>query len=354
MLTGGVTRGAEYAGWPAASPPPSSPVGRWAGAGFRRQDGFQICSAEMIGDSTTDHATSHSWRERDMADILILGPRKIDPDGVIRMLRDAPSLEQLDDSDRVVVDLRGTEFIDPFGLAVIWTLLRHAGQSAPPQVLLPVRDGTANYLAASRVIEALPMAVSCLPELPDISFRSSSRTIVMGATEVQDDESLQSVRDHYREMLRQQLACTQEYADAFGATVSELCQNILDHSDDPYGGIALAQRYRRKYDGVQFVVLAVADAGIGIRRSLNSKYREPFSEDAVAIQAALQPDYTARQGTGGLGLPRVLQVSREYGGRVDVWSGNASVRKQANGRDQVHSGDVALPGTQLCVSLYCT
>jgi anti-sigma regulatory factor (Ser/Thr protein kinase) len=287
-----------------------------------------------------------------VAGIWLRAQTKVDPPSSEALLRGLSDAGALGPRDRVTLDLSGMQLVDPYGLALLWITIRHIVDSgATPLVIAPTREGTANYLGASRLLDALPCKVDCQPALPDTGFRRTSAANVLAVTEMQSDSGIQAVRDRCRAILTRQLGCSEAYADSFGSTLSELCQNVLDHARDPHGGVVAAQRYRRS-DGVEFVVLAVADAGIGIRQSLNSRYEGRFTGDADAIQAAFDAAYTGQPGDRGLGLPKVLRVCRKYRGRIDVRSGGAWVRRTATTTQWSCGTGAPLPGTLVGVSLY--
>ena len=56
----------------------------------------------------------------------------------------------------------------------------------------------------------------------------------------------------------------------FGMALSEACQNIVEHSGTS-GWVAVhAYTFRRRLGGRRVVVIAVGDAGVGFRRSLEA------------------------------------------------------------------------------------
>jgi anti-sigma regulatory factor (Ser/Thr protein kinase) len=109
---------------------------------------------------------------------------------------------------------------------------------------------------------------------------------------------------------------------SFGAMVSEIAENVLQHSSDPAGGVAAVQIHA----GEKVVELAVADCGVGIRHSLarNSDYGD-IGDDLTAIHTAIGPGATSDPGAaGGYGLFLARLVTGDNGGRFLVRSGDAS------------------------------
>lgn len=117
----------------------------------------------------------------------------------------------------------------------------------------------------------------------------------------------------------------------------ELFRNVLQHSQDPLGAVAAAQRMdpslRRSRPMIQ---LAVADAGIGIPRSL---YRaHPHLVDyRQALERALLPHISGTFAEGltgsfenaGLGLYMISELARQTGGRLLIATTGASLVLQS-------------------------
>ncbi|NIU79844.1 MAG: hypothetical protein GWN71_41800, partial [Gammaproteobacteria bacterium] len=75
----------------------------------------------------------------------------------------------------------------------------------------------------------------------------------------------------------------------FAMALSEACQNIVEHAGTS-GWVAVQAYHWRRRLGRQVVVIAVADAGVGFRRSLEATQAMRFGDrwgDAAALEAAL-------------------------------------------------------------------
>jgi anti-sigma regulatory factor (Ser/Thr protein kinase) len=77
-----------------------------------------------------------------------------------------------------------------------------------------------------------------------------------------------------------------EEQDSIRYVFSELARNAIEHSDSPVGAFLCAQYYKN----TNRVSIGIADAGIGIRRSIIKSHRARNAEDATAL--ALQPGIT--------------------------------------------------------------
>ena len=117
---------------------------------------------------------------------------------------------------------------------------------------------------------------------------------------------------------------------AVNCLLSDATQNVLQHADSGGGAIAV-KMYRDR--GV--LELAVADRGIGIRRSLTkNKAFEALSDDADALRKALAPSCTSTPGKGrGMGLYQSKLIFAGNGGTLTVRSGSAQLATPQEARD---------------------
>jgi signal transduction histidine kinase len=128
--------------------------------------------------------------------------------------------------------------------------------------------------------------------------------------------------------------------------LSELTQNVLDHSQSVVGGFISA----RAYKDVRDVRFAVADFGVGIRQTLGRQFSIASDEDA--IRKALEAEVTSKSSSRnlGLGLSHLHDVVRLTGGRMVIYSGNGFLRRE-HGKDLFRSSDTPFPGTIAFVRL---
>ncbi|MCC6647993.1 MAG: sensor histidine kinase [Polyangiaceae bacterium] len=135
----------------------------------------------------------------------------------------------------------------------------------------------------------------------------------------------------------------------------ELLRNAIQHSGDPLGAVVAAQRMdERQHRARPMIQVAVADAGVGIPRSL--KRQHPHLVDyRQALERALLPHIsgTFREGlTGsfenaGLGLYVISEMARKTGGRMLLATPGAALvlRAGAEGPRFLQPPGVGFPGT---------
>jgi anti-sigma regulatory factor (Ser/Thr protein kinase) len=139
--------------------------------------------------------------------------------------------------------------------------------------------------------------------------------------------------------------------DFFVTVISEICQNIYEHSLD--SGYLAMQSY--SYANQKIVRLAVSDSGIGIRESF-AKSDIKYNSPAQLIQLALTTTISSKR-EFGYGLNQVNAIIEKLGGSIFIRSENAAVSVMYNARKKTAShsflkNDIPVfPGTQISISL---
>ena len=128
--------------------------------------------------------------------------------------------------------------------------------------------------------------------------------------------------------------------------------NAVQHSHSEIGAVGLIQFYQS--DAGERFVCAVADGGIGIRRSLesNEALRSRATYDWTAIQLALEEGIS---GTGssrrGIGLFGVAEDMAMPGRQLIVHSGVGLLRTMGGTGSDVTRSSVRFPGTLVSASI---
>ena len=105
--------------------------------------------------------------------------------------------------------------------------------------------------------------------------------------------------------------------DAVKITLSEIINNVIDHSQSPIGCYVSAQAY----PGEQNLMLSVADLGIGFLGTLHARYKN-LKNDKEAIALAVQSGVSAksRGGNAGAGLDILSDFLGRYAGDFKIIS----------------------------------
>lgn len=244
----------------------------------------------------------------------------------------------------VTIDLRAAAFLDPYGMAALVMAARHV-QRHGLRLICVLPEGERPLRAALQLglLDALrPVAeLRNLPREPRAGQYSA-----LPLTAIRSRQDVQAVVGRLVEMTRDSLRYGLGDALDAAKVISELCNNVVDHSGAT--GIVLAQLGSDRY-GSRFVALAVADDGIGIRGSLARRFPEAARwRDGEAIQRALN-GLSSRETGGGAGLRSVTAVVRRYSGRLTVRSGADRYHVAADRMPKTHPGS-AFPGTLVGIS----
>jgi anti-sigma regulatory factor (Ser/Thr protein kinase) len=173
--------------------------------------------------------------------------------------------------------------------------------------------------------------------------------VLLELTPIEQQADVEQVIRHMLGRVRRILESELGYGDrdvtAFCTVLAEACTNICDHSEDR--GVVAAQRYTQR-GGTRYVVVGVADLGIGIRQSLATRYRSAERWSHIqAIINALQKEYS-RHPDRGLGLFMVSRIVGAYRGSLHLRSGDARLYLRHRAQRLAAS---PFPGTQLAISL---
>jgi anti-sigma regulatory factor (Ser/Thr protein kinase) len=166
---------------------------------------------------------------------------------------------------------------------------------------------------------------------------------------------VERVSTQARLILRQHLGYDDQAVARFAVALSEICQNIVEHSQDR--GFVAIQKYFYRQANRNVVIIAVSDLGIGIRRSLISRkaLRRRRMTDAQAISQALFHGVSRFEEPGrGHGLIGVRKLVEGWGGVMKIRSGNGIVGVMATEdgiRRIFDPGRPYFPGTQIILVL---
>ncbi|MDE3128104.1 MAG: sensor histidine kinase, partial [Gemmatimonadota bacterium] len=174
-------------------------------------------------------------------------------------------------------------------------------------------------------------------ELYDLHGTVPKRTggdsrVLLEVTPVAKSEDVHEVVERIQAKA-QQIISTELSLDAkatvgFAMTLSEICQNIVEHAGR--GGWVAVQAYTwKKRLGRRVVQIAVCDAGIGFRNSLEGapgRVRDDRWDDAAALEAAVIRGVSRFRDPGrGQGLSGVRRYCGRWEGKLSIRSGTARI-----------------------------
>ena len=212
----------------------------------------------------------------------LLPPVSLDESTFERLLRqlDSPARNA---SRQMIIDLEQVRFVDPYGMVGLLVLARFLRQrSCEPVLMLPRSDEVMKYLDRmdfSRHAERL-CAIDLTTLWPDGEYsRSAHSDVLLEITPIARSEDIHYIVDRVREraqtILSQNLHYEQAAIDGFVVALSEVCQNIPEHSED-VGYVAIQKYFYGRRLGRNLVKIAVMDLGVGFRASLAPEIRDPI------------------------------------------------------------------------------
>lgn len=257
---------------------------------------------------------------------------------------------------RIVIDARNTTWASPYGLTALLTLAQTRLEK--PQFLPPEKDDTASYWSRANFFKYAEDLFEMHGRVPAQRSAERESGSLLEVTPVSRSDDVHTVVERIQAkattILTNNLHLESRAAMGFAMALSEACQNIVEHAGR--GGWVAVQNYHyRKRMGRHVVQIAVCDAGVGIRQSLESGNRRPLTErwdDGVALETAVIqgtsrfPDFGRGQGFKG-----IRGYLNRWHGKLAVRSGTSRVAIVPNWDDDVARRDhmAPMPGTQLII-----
>jgi anti-anti-sigma regulatory factor len=267
-------------------------------------------------------------------DRRLVPPTSLDESTFERLVRQIEGLPQVMTGE-ILIDLEQVRFVDPYGMVGLLALARFLRQRAlKPVLLLPRSDEVMKYLDRmdfSRHAEQL-CAIDLTTLWPDGEYsRSAHSDVLLEITPIARSEDIHYIVDRVREraqtILSQNLHYAQAAIDGFVVALSEVCQNIPEHSGD-VGYVAIQKYFYGRRLGKNVVKIAVMDLGVGFRASLAPKYAAQADDwtDVKALRLAIFEGVSRYDDPGrGQGLSAVRRFIERWHGKLMIRSGSACV-----------------------------
>jgi anti-sigma regulatory factor (Ser/Thr protein kinase) len=230
---------------------------------------------------------------------------------------------------RVLLDARHTRWASPFGLTALLTIAQ--SRAVPCALYVPDADDTASYWARAGFFRHAEGLCEMHGHVPRTRASGDSDVLLEITPVVRSDdvhEVVSRIQERSQAILSKELNLDVRATMGFAMTLSEACQNIVEHAG--CGGWAAVQTYNwQKRLGRRVVVVAVCDAGMGFRRSLESAQGRPRSDrwdDAMALEEAVIRGVSRFRDPGrGQGLAGVRKFLGRWDGKLSVRSGTARI-----------------------------
>jgi len=265
---------------------------------------------------------------------------------------------------RPVIDGTKIQFIDPYGMVGLIEIGRFlSGLGLSPFLSLPPAGDVAHYLERMDFHSVARGMFDLEDNAPKDGWSESRREdsdVLLEITPIAHTCDIHGmvakVAERANLILQKHLHYNDRAIHAFIVSLSEICQNILEHSENT-GFVGIQKYFYHRSLGKNVVKIAVMDLGIGIRHSLGSRLSGRYGEDwsdLVAIEQALLFGASRHEESGrGHGLTEVRKFIKQWNGKITIRSGTAKISilpPWERGRPRF-SRLSSFPGTQINIVL---
>ena len=256
------------------------------------------------------------------------------------------------------IDLQDATFIDPYGMVGLLELGEFLKSKGIQKTLyLPKSDEVLKYLERMDFFRFAGGYFTLKPSQPQISekyLRSSYSDVLLEITPIEKSDDIHfivgTVKGSAYAILEKHLHYDERAIHGFIVALSEVCQNILEHSETK--GFVGIQKYHFQNMNKNVVKIAVMDIGIGFRMSLSERFS--LKNDLEAIEKALLHGASRYTEKGrGHGLAAVRRFATQWNGKLSIRSGTAKlsiIPAWAWGREKEHNLSY-FPGSQINILL---
>ncbi|OGW37366.1 MAG: hypothetical protein A2Y97_05710 [Nitrospirae bacterium RBG_13_39_12] len=229
-----------------------------------------------------------------------------------------------------IIDLQGTTFIDPYGMVG----LLEAGELFKSEgirktIYLSASEEVLKYLERMDFFKFAETYFSFEPIKPQISekyLRSFYSDVLLEITPIEKSDDIHfivgKVKDRAHSILANNLNYDENAINGFIVALSEVCQNIIEHSENK--GFVGIQKYHFQNLNKNVVKIAVMDIGIGFKKSLSDRFT--LKNDFEAIEKGLLHGASRFEDKGrGYGLSAVRRFVKKWDGKLSIRSGTAKL-----------------------------
>ena len=267
-------------------------------------------------------------------------------------------LAQIPADAKVLLDARRSRWASPYGLTALLTLAQTRLER--PTLAVPENDDTISYwsrLGFFKHAEGLYDITGRIPR----SRQSAESSVLLEVTPVVHTQDIHTVVENIQQrahaILQEKLHLQSQITMRFTMVLSEICQNVIEHAGT--GGWVAVQTYKwqQRLGGRNVVVIAVCDAGMGFRKSLESSptFRpDDRWGDRMALEDTVMRGATRFRDPGrGQGLAGVKKFIATWHGKLSVRSGTAriAVVPEWDADDVMKENLAPFPGAQVQITI---
>ena len=266
------------------------------------------------------------------------------------------------DGERLLFDAHAAEWASPYGLVGLLAAGQAArggsgGSGDRPLLTAPTNPEVTSYWARAGFFREAAELFEIHGRYPKSKAPPES-DVLLPVTPVRAAEDVHAVVSKIQQrasaILASEVGLDPKATMGFAMALSEACQNIVEHAGT--GGLVAVQSYNwRRRLARRVVVIAVADAGVGFRHSLEPTESKRFGDrwgDAAALEAALIQGVSRFRDPGrGQGLKGIRNYLSRWDGKISIRSGTARIAIVPTWDDEValKDGLPAFPGAQVLI-----
>jgi anti-sigma regulatory factor (Ser/Thr protein kinase) len=257
---------------------------------------------------------------------------------------------------RILVDARHARWASPYGLTALLTLAQT--REVRPAFAPPEAEETASYWSRTGFFKHAETVYDLQKSVRARAAGESSVLLEITPIGKAGDvhEVVGRIQQRAQAILHGELGIDAKATIGFSMTLSEACQNIIEHAGR--GGWVAVQSYTwKKRLGRRVVVIAVCDAGVGFRQSLESKEgrsRNDRWDDGMALEEAVIRGVSRFRDPGrGQGLAGIRRYVGKWAGKLSVRSGTARIAIVPGWDDDVPLAERLpdFPGAQMQITI---
>lgn len=258
---------------------------------------------------------------------------------------------------RVIVDARHTTWASPFGLTALLAVAQ--SREVRPSFVPPEAENTLSYWSRTGFFKHAEQLYDFGRSVPRARPAGES-TVLLEITAVSQaghvHDVVERIQERSKAILHEGLRLDPRATIGFSMTLSEACQNIVEHAGR--GGWVAVQTYTyRKRLGRRVVVIGVCDTGIGFRRSLEQNSARPRSDrwdDGQALEQAVLRNVSRFTDPGrGQGLAGIRRYVNKWDGKLSIRSGTARISIKPDWDDEPPMAEDLpfFPGAQVQITI---
>lgn len=233
--------------------------------------------------------------------------------------------------ERILLNAKRVRWVSPYGLIgllAVGRVIRDRTGHAP-SIEAPENREVHSYWDFMGFWEAA-QGIFDVPSVPPRLF--GPHDALLQITSIRSNRDVHTVVERVREraasILEKRLHYPKPAVIQFSVMLSEVCQNIIEHSGADGWVCAQTYHYRARL-GREVLMLAVMDVGVGFQGSLASEHARRYGESwssATALEAALLYGESRFRDPGrGQGLQAIRRQVGRWDGELAIRSGNAQI-----------------------------